>query len=100
MYTLIIFLYFKISQWMKWHQNYLPGLIILSPALATTFSAYKFPNKVAVKIPNNLLKICFFASTFYQWADSSRALNIFVISFNPFPVITTTVIPDPIFFNE
>ena len=67
MYTLIIFLYFKISQWMKWHQNYLPGLIILSPALATTFSAYKFPNKVAV---------------------------------NPFPVITTTVIPDPIFFNE
>ena len=52
MYTLIIFLYFKISQWMKWHKNYLPGLIILSPALATTFSAYKFPNKVAVKVPN------------------------------------------------
>ena len=60
-----MFLYFKISQRMRWNLKYWPALVILSPALITSCSPIlaftvlpdnMFPNKLAPNMPDNMLR--------------------------------------------
>ena len=68
------------------HQKFSPALIVPSPALIVPLPVYRFPNKLAPKVPNNIPRnppFCSFVSLahFINNPDSSRDLTIFMIAF-------------------
>ena len=85
-----------------------PALIVHLPALIVFLPVNKLPNKLAPKVPNNILRnhlFCSFASfliillmPFINNPDS-RDLSIFMILFISSLKIINVVVPDPnIFF--
>ena len=100
--ALIIFLYFKISKRMRWHQKFSPGqpyLTVSSPVssqlflqlfLITTpqdilgFPAKKISNKFSNNVPSNCHRLHLFCS----FASFSIALLTFSINKQNFPEIS------------
>ena len=78
------------------------------PALTIPFSANKCPNKLAPKVPNNILKnplFCSFVSflivlviPFRKMLESSRAWTIFITSLISLFEIMKLVVPEPCIF--
>ena len=83
-------------------------LLFTDPALTIPFPINKFPNKLAPRVPNNILKnppFCSFVSfsivlvtPFNKILESSRAYTIFIISFISSSEIIKVVFPDPNIF--
>ena len=89
---------------MRWHLKPWPALIISSPALITPLPVNRFPNKVAPKVPINILRnppFCSFASFliisltyFINKHYSLRDLTTIMISFISSLEIINGVVPD------
>ena len=72
---------------MRRHKKSWPALIVPSQVLILPLPVNKFPNKPALKVPNNIPRnppVCFFASfltvsltPFINKPDSSRDLTVF-----------------------
>ena len=89
---------------MRWYLKPWPAQIISSPALITPLPVNRFPNKVAPKVPINILRnppFCSFASFlivsltyFINKHYSLRDLTTFMISFISSLEIINGVVPD------
>ena len=87
-----------------------PVLISPSPALFISLPANKLHNKLALNVPNNMLRnplFCCLASfkivsltPFNNKPESSRDLTIFIynVFISSFDIIIVVVLPDPNFF--
>ena len=81
------------------------SLLFPEPVLTMPFPVNKFPNKLAPRVPSNILKnppFCYFISfsivlvtPFNRTLESSRACTIFIISFISSFEIIKVVFPDP-----
>ena len=114
-FILIIRSYFKICQRTRRNKKSWPVLIVISSALIVPLPADRFPNKLAPKVPNNILKnppfysfasfLIVLPTPYFNSPDSSRDLIIFMKSFFFSFEIINVVFSDPnicvyIFFNE
>ena len=80
-------------------------MLFSDPALTIPFPVNKFPNKLAPRVPNNILRnppFCYFVSfsivlvtPFNKILESSRACTIFIISFISSFETIKVVFPDP-----
>ena len=87
-----------------------PVLISPSPALFISLPANKLHNKLALNVPNNMLRnplFCCLASfkivslfPFNNKPESSRDLTVFIynVFISSFDIISVVVLPDPNFF--
>ena len=103
-FTLVILLYFKISQRMRQHWQSFPALI-------TPFPANIFLKKIACTVPNSIPKnslLCSFVSYSIVWvihfikrSNSLRDSTVLKMSFiSVFGMISVVVAPDPNIFYE
>ena len=103
-FILIIRSYFKICQRTRRNKKSWPVLIVISSALIVPLPADRFPNKLAPKVPNNILK----NPPFYSFAsfltvflmpcidepESSKDLTTFITSLISSFDIINVVTPD------
>ena len=69
-----------------------------SPVLIVPLPINRFPNKLALKGPNNILRNSVLLTPFINKPDSSKDLTIFIISFRSSFNVINVVTPDPNFF--
>ena len=90
-FTLVMRLFFKISQRMRMHQKSYSTLFTSSPNLVIPLPGNQFPNKFAPKVPYSILRnpllgsfdslSIVLLSPFSNSSESSRHLTIFIMLF-------------------